>query len=108
MRCAFVLTIGSCFALAADEPTTKPQSQRMLAGADAKLAEELTDKSDAAARADKYDDVIKLCEELLALRTRVQGADHWETIDEKWTLDAARKVAPLPAEKRAGWWKVSQ
>src|SRR5439155_2605580 len=70
-------------------------------------AEELTNKSDAAAGADRYDEAIKLCEELLALRTRVQGADHWETIDEKWTLDETRTVAALPADRRAAWWRAS-
>jgi tetratricopeptide (TPR) repeat protein len=106
LRAMLALIVLSSFAIRADEP--KPQAQRMLTGADAKAAEELTDKSDAAARADRYDEAIKLCEQLVALRTRVQGADHWETIDEKWTLDAARKVAALPAAKRAAWWKVFQ
>ncbi|HKI38249.1 MAG TPA: hypothetical protein VKA46_40720 [Gemmataceae bacterium] len=42
-------------------------------------------------------------EELLTLHTRVQGADHWETVNQKWDLAALKKVAALPEEKRLGW-----
>jgi hypothetical protein len=45
--------------------------------------------------ADKYTEAIKLGEELLALRTKVQGADHWQTADQKWALVALQKVDAL-------------
>jgi CHAT domain-containing protein/tetratricopeptide (TPR) repeat protein len=93
--------------LAADEPAAKeavkPPYERSLKGEDAKHAAELEKKANAFVAADNYDAAIKLYEQLLELRTRLQGADHWETVNWKWLLDREKKVANLSAEKRAGW-----
>ena len=35
-------------------------------------------------------------------------ADHWETVNAKWDLEATQKVAALAAEKRAGWRQAAQ
>ena len=86
-------------ALAAD---SKPPWQRLLGGDDAKKAAGLQGRIEKMEAADQYAEAIERKEELLALRTRVQGADHWETANEKWALTALKKVAALPAEKRAG------
>ena len=89
--------------LAAD---SKPQWQRMLAGENAKQAAGLEKRIQEAEKADQCAEAIQLHEELLALRTTVQGNDHWETLSEKWALAAAKKVATLPPEQRAGWRKA--
>jgi len=81
----------------------KPQWQRMLTGADARKATDLEQRIKKLEAADKYAEAIRLHEELLALRTQVQGADHWQTVGAKWKLATTTKVAALPAEKRAGW-----
>jgi tetratricopeptide (TPR) repeat protein len=81
----------------------KPPWQRLLTGDDARKAADLDQRIADREAADKYAEAIRLREELLALRTRVQGAGHWQTVDEKWDLTAATRVAALPAEKRAGW-----
>jgi hypothetical protein len=90
----------------ADEP--KPQWQRLLTGDDAKKAAELQKRIAELEAADKYSEAISLQEELIALRTKVQGVDHWETVNAKWRLTVLKKVATLPAEQRAGWREAEQ
>jgi len=62
----------------------KPQWQRLLRGDDARKAADLGKRIAELEAADKYTEAIRLREELLALRTRVQGADHWQTVEGKW------------------------
>jgi hypothetical protein len=90
----------------ADEPQTnsqKPPYERLLKGDDAKLAEELSKKIEEAETADKYDEAIELSERLLALRTNVQGADHWESVNQKWDLHRDQRVAALSPDDRERW-----
>jgi tetratricopeptide (TPR) repeat protein len=86
-----------------DEP--KPQWQRMLTGDDAKNAADLKKRIKELEAADKYAEAISLQEELLALRTKLQGANHWEAVNEKWAVTALKKVAALQEESRAAWRK---
>ncbi len=105
MSLAIVFTVPA----AADEPKTpeeeKPQWQRMLHGDDARKAADLQERIIAAEQADRYGEAIRLHEELLALRTKVQGADHWETVNRNAELHRARSVAALSTEGRANWRK---
>jgi hypothetical protein len=59
---------------------------RKLTGDDAKKALELDKAIDAALKADGWDVAIARAEELLALRTRVQGPKHFETVNVEWQL----------------------
>jgi tetratricopeptide (TPR) repeat protein len=88
---------------AAGSDAPKPPWQRLLTGDDAKKATGLQQRIEELENGDQYAEAIKRSEELLALRTKVQGAEHWQTIDQKWSLTALKKVAALPAERRAGW-----
>jgi tetratricopeptide (TPR) repeat protein/CHAT domain-containing protein len=67
------------------------------------LARNLRSLSDAAEQSDNFGEAIQYSEELLALRTVEQGAEHWETVTARWDLDGLRKVAALSAEELAGW-----
>jgi tetratricopeptide (TPR) repeat protein len=95
-----------------DDPQSKtepkPQWQRMLTGDDAKKATEMKKQIAELEWADKYAEAIRLQGELIALRTKTQGADHWETVKLKWELTALKKVAALAEEKRAGYRKAAQ
>jgi tetratricopeptide (TPR) repeat protein len=96
----------------AEEPNAplsdKPQWQRMLEGDDARNAAEFSEKIRAAQAADDYVEVVRLCEELLALGSRVQGADHWQVVNQKWALEGARKLAELSPDQRAAWRKSNE
>jgi CHAT domain-containing protein/tetratricopeptide (TPR) repeat protein len=96
----------------ADDPkpqaASKPPWQRLVTVEVAQKAAELKKRIGEHTNADRYAEAITAAEELLALRTKVQGAEHWETVDLKWQLAALKKVAALPAEKRAGWRQAEQ
>src|SRR5262249_7552853 len=72
----------------------------MLTGDDAKRAAELDQAIDAALKADRWDEAIARAEELLALRAKVQGPKHFETVDAEWRLKTLRRVAPMPHQDR--------
>src|SRR5262245_44671976 len=103
---AGALVLGCVLTAMGDNPQAdakRPQYERMLQDEDAKRAAELSEKIAKAEAADQYDEAIRYLEELLELRTKVQGADHWEAVDERWGLQIRRKVAQLAPERRAGW-----
>src|SRR5262245_53611977 len=81
-------------------PAGKPQYERLLQGDDAKRAAELNQQIENAERTSQFDKAIDQSQKLLALRTRLQGADHWETVNERWVLDGRRKVYGLSGENR--------
>jgi tetratricopeptide (TPR) repeat protein len=76
---------------------------RKLSGDDEKRAKELEAQLDSALKADRWDEAIAKAEELLALRARVQGPKHFDTISADWRLKALRRVAPMPKEDRAAY-----
>jgi CHAT domain-containing protein/tetratricopeptide (TPR) repeat protein len=78
-----------------------------LTGNDAKLAEKLDNAIDAAMKADRWDEAIAKAQELLALRTRVQGPKHFETVDAQWWVRTFRRVALLPKEDRLAYQSAS-
>ena len=90
--------------------TTPPQEVQApapgmlkLTGEDAKRAEELDKATDAAVKADRWDEAVAKAEELLALRTKVQGPKHFETVDAQWRLRSLQRVAPMPAHDRLAY-----
>jgi CHAT domain-containing protein/tetratricopeptide (TPR) repeat protein len=96
----------------ADDPRPKaepkPQWQRLLTGDDAKKANELAQQVILLSYKDQFAEAIEAAEEFVALRTKLQGADHWQVAKAKSWLAAMRKIAALPQEKRAGWPKSLQ
>jgi len=80
------------------QPTARELTE--LTGDDEKRAKELDGQIDKALKADRWDEAIARAEELLALRTRVQGPKHFETVDAEWRLKTLRRVAPMPHEDR--------
>jgi tetratricopeptide (TPR) repeat protein len=96
-----LLSLSVPLAARADDP--KPQWQRLLTGNDARKAWQIKKQLVALQAARKFPEAIRLREEYVALRTKVQGADHWQTIEEQWALVTARKYAALPAQKLTDW-----
>ena len=100
---AIPVSATSAQAPSAKEAQPQPQGLRKLTGDDAKRAEELDKAIEAALNADRWDEAIARAEELLALRTRVQGPKHFDTVSEDWREKTLRRVAELPHEDRVAY-----
>jgi CHAT domain-containing protein/tetratricopeptide (TPR) repeat protein len=108
---ALVGLFPSVFVRADDPPPkadAKPQWQRLLTGDDARKAADLEKRIAELEGAGREADAVRAAEDLLVLRTRVQGADHWQAVTQKWELVTMKKVAALPAEKRRGWQEAAK
>ncbi len=71
-----------------------------LAGDDARRAAGLDRAVNAAIEGDRLDEAISKAEALLALRTRVQGSKHPETVSADWRVRTLRRVSSLPRADR--------
>ncbi len=76
------------------------QTLRKPGADDAKRAEEPGKAIDAALKADRRDEAIARAEELLALRARILGPKHFETVNDDWRQKTLRRVAAMPPEDR--------
>jgi hypothetical protein len=86
-------------------PTTKPTAPGLikLTGDDERRAKELDEQIDKGMKADRWDEAIAKAKELLALRAKVQGLKHFETVNAEWRLKALRRVASMPHEDRVAY-----
>jgi tetratricopeptide (TPR) repeat protein len=75
-----------------DPPQPRPPWQRLLQGAEAKMVE-LQGRVEQLQGAGKWDEALRAAEELLQLRQKVQGKDHWQAVDARWQTMALRAVA---------------
>jgi tetratricopeptide (TPR) repeat protein len=108
LRMRLLALLGLSLAVVAHAADSKPPWQRLLSGDDAKKAARLQQRIEELEAADRYAEAVRLQEELIALRTKVQGAEQWETVSEEWALTALKKVAALTEEKRAGWRQAAR
>jgi tetratricopeptide (TPR) repeat protein len=76
---------------------------RKLTGDDARRAEELDKAIEAVLKADRWDEAIARAQELLALRAKVQGPKHFETVNAEWHLKTLRRMAPMPEADRVAY-----
>jgi tetratricopeptide (TPR) repeat protein len=101
-----VLTISSSApGQTAATPTDKPTAPGLikLTGEDEKRAKQLDEQIDKALKEDHWDEAIARAGELLALRSRVQGPKHFDTVDAEWRLKAMRRVALMPHEDQVAY-----
>src|SRR5689334_803842 len=85
------------------KPAAKPPYQGLLEGQDAEKAAEMAKSIQEREERGQYAEAVRAAEELLALRQRLQGADHWQTRHQKWGTEALRRVAALTPEQQAAW-----
>src|SRR5262245_36535372 len=91
------------------ETTSLKESQppasglRTLTLDESRRANDLDNAIGTALLADRWDEAIAKAEELLRLRTRVQGSKHFETADIEWGLKALRRVAPMSKNDRVAY-----
>ncbi len=96
-------SIASGQSTSSKETQPRAQASPKLTGDDARRAEELDKAVADALKADRWDEAIVKLQEVLALRSRVNGPTHHETVDAKWFLKAVRTVAPMPAADRVAY-----
>jgi tetratricopeptide (TPR) repeat protein len=85
------------------ETQSQAQGLRKLTADDAKRADDLDKAIDVALEADCWDLAISRAEELLALRTRIQGPKHFETANEERRKKRLRRLAAMPHEDRVAY-----
>src|SRR5438105_138328 len=71
--------------------------QHLLTGDDAKQVDELERKVADFYRAGRYAEAQAPARASVALRTRLQGATHWQTVNMKDTLETLEKITALPS-----------
>ena len=74
-----------------------------LTGDEEKRAKALVEQIDKSLHADRWDEAIMKTKELLALRTRLQGPKHYETVNAEWRLKALRRVTAMPKHDRVAY-----
>jgi tetratricopeptide (TPR) repeat protein len=101
----FVPIADSDQALAPKPSAEKPAAPRLikLTGEDEKRAKGLDEQIEKALKADRGDEAIAKAEELLALRAKVQGPKHFDTVDAEWRLKTLRLVARTPKDDRVAF-----
>jgi|GEM_PF-4245227 len=86
--------------------------QRRLQGEDRKRVEELQKQFDALREAGKYADALAPARKIFTIRTRGQGADHWETIYAKWQVKTLERILATPllagARLKLADWQQAQ
>ena len=83
-----------------DQPASTPPWKRYLAGENAAQVRRLAQQRFELFRAGKYREAIEPASEAAEIRTRLQGADHWQAADARRIVDDLRMVAALPEEGR--------
>ncbi len=78
-----------------------PPWQRMLSGRDSVLIAELEEQITELREEGDYAEAIPLAEQILDIRRRVQGEDHWEVINALNSVETLKYVSDLPREARA-------
>jgi Tfp pilus assembly protein PilF len=76
---------------------------RALTGDDERRAKQLDEQIYKAMKEDHWNEAIAKAEELLALRSQVQGAGHFEAVDADWRVKALRRVAGSTQGERAAF-----
>src|SRR5262249_1562112 len=81
---------------------------RRLTGADEERAKRLDERIAKAMKAGRWEEAISGAEELLALRSRVLGAGHFEVVDAEWRIKALRRGAAAPPGAPAAYPAASE
>jgi tetratricopeptide (TPR) repeat protein len=105
----FILSIASSASGQTPQPPTdKPIAPGLikLTGEDEKRVKQLETQIDNALKADRWNEAITKAEELLALRLRVQGAKHFETVDAEWRVKTLHRVAALSKGDRVAYRSI--
>jgi tetratricopeptide (TPR) repeat protein len=96
----------------AGEPPPKPDArlpwQRLLRGEDARRAGQLQARINDLAEAGKYAEAVAEATALAALRERLQGGDHWQTVDARQQVRTLRRGAEFSEAEQADYRRSDQ
>jgi hypothetical protein len=96
-----LLALVAALSLSADDkPDKQPPYKRLLQGDDATKAERLEQHLYQHWAAGKFEDALKAAEELVSLREKLQGADHWEAANARWDVEIFRRTLKQEAKGR--------
>jgi CHAT domain-containing protein/tetratricopeptide (TPR) repeat protein len=79
----------------------EPPWRRVLTGSDARRVAELTKQIDELEAAGKLTEAQTPAQEIVVIRTRVQGAMHWQTADASRRVATLARISRLSAEEKA-------
>jgi tetratricopeptide (TPR) repeat protein len=79
-------------------PAQEPPWKRVLTGGDAERVEGLEQTIDELQKAAKFGEARGPARAALAIRTRAQGAGHWETANAQWRVRTLEQIAALPRD----------
>src|SRR5262249_34550180 len=79
-------------------PADESPARRTLTGDDAKPVEELEKTITELRRAGKFTEAREPARTVLEIRTRIQGAGHWQTGDARRAIKTLEQIAALPTE----------
>jgi hypothetical protein len=102
VRLAVLVALEMGVAALAEPPPQDPvpQWQRLLRGEDERRANELRKQvAECWARAE-FEEALPPARELVALRSKVQGRDHWEAVGAQWQLKAIDRLRELEVSQR--------
>src|SRR5262245_47480871 len=100
-------------AAAVAQPGRKPESsnppwKRPLSGEAAARVAKLEQQINQRRGEGRFAEAIEPAREVAAIRTRLQGADHWQAADARRAVDDLRKIAALPEEGRKALASVGE
>lgn len=98
-----VLLVGFASVLLADEKPTRPQWQRLLTGEDLRLAQIMENHFTHHWQNANFKDALRAAQDVHGLRARIQGPDHWETIDARWRAEAGNRTTASRPHREDGF-----
>ena len=85
------------------QPSEPPPYKRALKGGDAARVAKLERQITTLMVAFRFDEAVNLAREVAAIRSRVQGADHWQSIDADTWLRSMIRLSALPVNGQKRW-----
>jgi CHAT domain-containing protein/tetratricopeptide (TPR) repeat protein len=88
-------------------PSSSSPAAKKLNAADAKRVNELNRTVEQLRRAGKFAEAIEPARDVLAIRQKALGKDHWRTDDARIRMEELQRIAELPEEGRKAMVSLS-
>jgi len=91
-----------------EPPDSRPPWQRLLGPQEQQQAVRLQKQINSAWEEQKWDLVVQAAEELVGLRDKAQGAEHWQVVNARAELQTWRRLAGGKPEEQQGYVRAAQ